>query len=383
MFKRLVYFVMVAAVAATANAQPWDTVAGDSLVLDIEDIGPHWFSVRGGQIAYLIDGDSGRVKGTLQLSQFSPAIRPQMNKGMIYAYGSFYTRNVYGDRTDVVIGFDATTTLPVVEVEIPARAAGIGHSGMIGLIDDKFIGVWNISPGVSVSIVNTETNEFVGEVSTPNCAGVYPVEGGFVMACADGRVQLIELDDSGAEIGRRRSEVFFDLEEDPVYDYAVASAEGWIFMSLEGMVYEVTVDGGEVLVTEGWSINPPDSETPDRNGFVVTPDDDWRIGGRQPFAYNADTGVLVTIMHQGGGQETFEDAGTEIWGFNVPTQRRGYRLALDDGHEVSSVQLTQDEEPLMLMSVSGNLEIRNPQTGGLIRVVEDIRGGLIQNLWFD
>lgn len=383
MIKRLFYMVIMVAATAVANAQPWDTVAGDALVIDIEDISPHWFSVRGGQIAYLIDGDSGTVNGTLQLSRFSPAIRPHMENGLIYTYGSFYTRNVYGDRTDVVMAYDATTTLPVTEIEIPPKAAGIGHSGMIGLIDDQFIGVWNITPAISVSIVNITTNQFVTEISTPNCAGIYPVDGGFIMACADGRAQLIELDENGTEIGRRRSEVFFNLDEDPVYDYAVASADGWIFMSMEGMVYEVTVEGGEVLVSEPWSINPPDSEIPDRNGIVIAPDDDWRIGGRQPFAYSADTGILVTVMHQGGGQETFEDPGTEVWGFNVATQRRGYRLAVEDGKEVSSVQLTQDEEPLMLMSVSGDIEIREPNSGALIRVVEDISGGLIQNLWFD
>lgn len=382
MLKRLVCMVITAVAATTASAQPWDTVAGDALVLDTAQIGPHWFTVRSGEIAYLIDGDAGRVNGTLQLSRFSPALRAHMDRGLIYTYGSFYTRNTYGERTDMVMAFDVATTLPVTEIEIPAKAAGIGHSGMIGLIDDKFIGVWNITPAISVSIVNTETNEFITEINTPNCAGVYPVPGGFIMACADGRAQLIELDASGAEIGRRRSEVFFDLEEDPVYDYAVASGDGWIFMTLDGTVYEVTVEGGEVLVSDGWSINPPDSEIPDRNGIVIEPDDDWRLGGRQPFAYSADEGILVTVMHKGGGQETFEDAGTEIWAFNVATQRRGYRLELSDEASVRSVQLTQDEDPLLLVDVEGDLQIRTPKTGALLRTLTDV-SGLIQNLWFD
>ncbi len=381
MFKRLIYLVMLAISATTANAQPWDTVVGDAL--EVGETGPHWFSVRGREIAYLIDGDTGRVGGTLTLSRFSPAIRPHMEQGLIYAYGSFYTRNTYGDRIDLVIAYDANTTQPVTEIEIPAKAAGIGHSGMIGLMNDRFIGVWNITPGISVSIIDTQTNEFVTEISTPSCAGVYPVDTGFIMACADGRAQLIELGENGEEIGRRRSDVFFDLLEDPVYDYAVASADGWIFMSMEGLVYEVTVENGEVLVTDPWSINPPDSENPDRNGIVIEPDDGWRIGGRQPFAYSADTGILVTVMHEGGGQETFEDPGTEIWAFNMPTRRRGYRLALEGAEEISSVQLTQDEDPLLLVAVDGNIEIRNPETGSLIRVVEDISGGLIQNLYFD
>jgi len=382
MFKRLVFMLVVAVSATTVNAQ-WDTVAGDSLVIDINDIGPHWFSVRGGESAYLIDGDSGKVNGMLTLSRFSPAVRPVMDRGLIYAYGSYYTRNVYGDRTDLLIAYDATTTLPVTEIVIPTKAAGLGHSGMIGLIKEKFIGVWNITPGISVSIVNIDTNEFVTEISTPNCAGVYPVESGFITVCSDGRAQLIELADTGEETARIRSEVFFAVLEDPVLDYAVASEDGWIFISMDGLVFEVTIEGREVLVSEPWSINPPDSETPDRNGIVIEPDDGWRMSGRQPFAYSADTGILTTIMHEGGGQETFEDPGTEIWAFNMATQRRGYRLALGEDQEIGSVQITQDEDPLMLVATDGNIEIRKPATGALIRVVEDISGNLIQNLHLD
>ncbi|MFN3162185.1 MAG: amine dehydrogenase large subunit [Pseudohongiellaceae bacterium] len=379
MTKRLVFTLVMALWAASLNAQQWDSVTGETREVGIT--GPHWFSVRSSGRAHLIDGDTGRVGGMLNLSDFSPAVRPSMERGVIYAYGSYYTRNVYGDRTDVVIGYDTATTLPVTEIEIPAKAAGIGHSGMIGLIDNRFIGVWNITPGISVSIVDVENDEFVGEISTPQCAGVYQVDSGFISACADGRVQFVELDDQGMEASRIRSDVFFDVAEDPVFDYAVPAGEGWMFVTLEGLVYEVTVNAGSVMVSGGWSINPPDSEIPDRNGIAIEPDDNWRIGGRQPFAYNHDIGVFAAVMHEGGGQETFEDAGSEIWVFSTATQRRGYRLAIDGG-DVRSVQMTQDDDPLMLISAGSDIQIRNPQTGALIRTVEDV-SGLVQNLYFD
>ncbi|MFT4888462.1 MAG: methylamine dehydrogenase heavy chain [Pseudohongiellaceae bacterium] len=382
MFKSLVCGVVAAMSATIVNAQKWDTTIGYES-LKMQEKNPHWFSVRGSEIAYLIDGDTGKVGGTITLSSFSPAIRPHMDRGLIYAYASYYTRNVYGDRTDLVIAYDAETTLPITEIEIPTKAAGIGHSGFIGLIKDRFIGVWNVTPGISVSIVDTETNEFLHEISTPACAGIYPVESGFLTICADGRVQLIEMDDAGAETGRFRSEVFFNVLEDPVYDYAVASDDGWVMVSMDGMVFEATVEGEDVLISEPWSINPPDLDLADRNGMVVAPDDDWRIGGQQPFAYSPDTGILSTVMHKGGGQETFEDSGTEIWSFNVVSKRRGYRFAVDEGESISSVQFTQDDDPLMMVAVSGNIQIRTPKTGALVRVVEQIRGSLIQNLFFD
>ena len=364
-----------------AYAQQYDSVVGD--VLELEEPTPHWFALRAGETGYLIDGDEGTVEGTLTLSMFSPAIEPHLSEGRIYSYGSFYTRTYYGDRTDVVLIYDLDTAQPVSEVEIPPKSAGIGHSGMIGLIDDRFVGVWNITPAMSVSIVDVEDERFVSEISTPGCAGVYAVERGFLMACGDGRVQYVSLDRRGEEADRVRSDVFFDVMADPVYDYAVPTADGWLFMTLEGQVFEVTVDDGEVVVSEPWSVNPPDEEDAvDLNGVPIEPDDDWRIGGRQPFAYNAEHNLLVTLMHEGGGQETFEDAGTEIWAFNVGTQRRGFRLELEEGIESDGVQLTRDAEPLLLLSPSGSddLMIYDGLSGRHLRDVTEVGSGLIQNL---
>lgn len=380
MFSRLLLTVLVTAYAASVNAQPWDTVLGDAL--DMPETGPHWVSVRGRGVAYLLDADSGRVGGTLDISNFTPAVRPAMDRERIYAYGSFYTRGTYGDRTDVLIGFDTNTTLPISEAEIPPKAAGIGNPGMIGLINGDFIGVWNVTPAISVSIVDLDNNEFVTEISTPNCAGIYPAGEGFISTCADGTIQYVEIDSNGQEASRTSSEVFFELFEDPVLDYAVPSDDGWVFITMDGMVYEAQVDGDEVSISEGWSINPTDTDATDRNGMPLSDDDDWRLGGNQAYAYSSDAEVLAVIMHQGGGQETFEDPGTEVWVFSTVSQRRGYRLAMEDGRMVSSVQITQDEDPLMLLSVGGEIEVREPVTGRLIRTIDNL-SGTIQNLYTD
>ena len=101
MIIRLFSAVIAAFAAIAVNAQQWDTVIGDAL--EVGETGPHWFSVRGGETAFLINGDTGRVGGTLTLSSFSPAVRPHMDRGLIYTYGTFYSRNNYGDRLDLVI----------------------------------------------------------------------------------------------------------------------------------------------------------------------------------------------------------------------------------------------------------------------------------------
>ncbi|MFT4875044.1 MAG: methylamine dehydrogenase heavy chain [Congregibacter sp.] len=354
---------------------------GDSLSLGVPN--DHWFSVRGSEIAYLIDGDEGTVQGTLTLSMFSPALEPHLAAGRIYSYGSFYTRTFYGDRTDVVLIFDLDSALPIKEIEIPPKSAGIGHSGMIGLIEDRFIGVWNITPAMSVSVVDTADERFVGEISTPGCAGVYPVDAGFIMACGDGRVQYVRLDSVGEEVDRLRSEVFFSVTDDPVFDYAVPTPEGWMFMSLEGHVYEVAVKDGAVNVSEPWSINPADEEdAADINGVPIDPDDNWRISGRQAFAYNAEANLLVTLMHEGGGQETFEDPGTQVWAFSTKTQRRAYVLELDEETKGVSVELTADEEPLLIIAPAkgGELLIHDGVSSRLLRTMPEIKANLVQRL---
>jgi len=358
---------LLAIQALAAHAQQWDTILGT--VADVGDPGPHWFLVRGQNTGFVVDGSSGEVKGTMTLSLFSPALRPHLEKGRIYSYGSFYTRTYYGDRTDVVLMFDAKTMEPIKEVEIPAKSAGIGHSGMIGLIDGRFLGVWNITPSMSVSLVDVERDVFLSEISTPGCSGVYPIGRGFLMPCGMGALQFISLDASGKEVNRVASETFFDVSADPIYDYAVPTATGWLFVSLEGLVFEATVERGQVRVSKPWSIIDKSDEKSAK----------WRIGGRQPFAYNPATGLLVTLMHEGAGQETYRDAGTEIWAFDMRSQRRGYRLKLEE--PAMGVQLTTDAAPLLLVSPekSRMLRIHDARTGRKLREIDEL-AGLIQPL---
>lgn len=355
----------LSAVGETVAPQQWDSIRGATITAPTE-IGPHWFTLRNRHTGHVIDAASGDSIGTLTLSMFSPALRPHPSAGMIYSYGSFYSRTYYGDRTDAVLFYDIETMSPVHEVIIPPKAAGIGHSGMIGLIDERFVGVWNITPGMSVSLVDVTTREFVGEISTPGCATIWPYQRGFFMICGDGALQYISLDETGAENGRIRSPIFFDVEADAIYDYAAATADGWLFVSMEGQVFEARLVGDEIVVSEPWSIL---SEEDSKEG--------WRIGGRQPFAYNAATGIFMTLMHKGGGQETFEDAGTELWAFNLRSMRRGYRIELENPSR--NIALTRDSDPVVLVvgSEEREVDVRHAQTGRLLRTIPEV-GGLVQ-----
>lgn len=363
---RFVIALSIGLTGGALRAQTYESVIGDAV--NMETPTPHWFSLTTWMTAYIIDGDAGTVQGSIPLSMFSPALRPQLAKNRIYFYGAYYSRMYHGDRTDVVLAYDATTLKPVNEVVIPPKSAGIGHSGMIGMVDDRFLGIWNITPAMSVSIVDTERGSFVQELSTPGCAAVYPAGRGFLMPCGDGTLQYVRLAANGTEAGRTRSRSFFSVEEDPVFDYAVPTRDGWLFLSLDGQVFEARVDAaGAITVSDPWSIHGAD-------------DGEWRLSGNQPFAYNAERGLLLTLMHEGGGQETWEDPGTEVWAYNVATQRRGYRAELE--HPSYGIQVTQDAEPLLLVSPSKDqtLTIHDARSGRKLHELDEFEGGLLQNL---
>jgi methylamine dehydrogenase heavy chain len=363
--------------SGAANAQ-WDRIVGS--VTSIGEPTERWVSVRGGNTAYLVDVEEGQVKGTLPLSRFSPAVSSHVSAGKIYTYGSYYKRDVYGDLENVLITFDIESASPTGEIPLPVLPAGIGHSGMIGLIDERFVGIWNITPAMSVSLVDIRNEQFVSEIATPGCAAVYPLGRGFMMPCGDGTIMYLELGANGEEVRRTRSPAFFDVMEDPVYDYAVPGADGWMFVSLDGLVYEATLQGGDVVVSEGWDINPETNGTTDVNGVARVNDDTWRIGGRQPFAYSAELGLLTTVMHEGGGQETFEKPGTEVWAFSTATKNRGYRLQMAADQTVSSVQFTPGDDPLLLLMTSTGLQVHDATTGRKIRDI-NVSGNLIQNMF--
>jgi methylamine dehydrogenase heavy chain len=77
---------------------------------------------------------------------------------------------------------------------------------------------------------------------------------GFLTICGDGTLQLIRLDERGAEAARVRTKPFFVVEEDPVFDRVVQTSNGWLLVSHEGLVREATVEGDRIAVGEAWSM---------------------------------------------------------------------------------------------------------------------------------
>ncbi len=322
--------------------------------------GENWFISKTGAGAYIYDALSGEMQGMLSLAGFDTAsVQPYGPRREFYAAESYYSRRVHGDRTDVVTIYDYENLSPVAEIEIPKKIAVLSIAGHLGLTGNgRHLLVFNMTPAQSVSIVDVENRKFVGEISTPGCAIIMPVaENDFLLICGDGTVQLIQLDDDGNESNRVRSEQFFVVEGDAVFDRPVETEDGWLLISHAGKAFDVSRDGAK-LVISGWSI--------------VTDEDveeNWLPGGNQLNTVHKELGLLYMLMHQ-GGEYTHHEPGTEIWVIDINQRRRIARIELETS--ASNVMVTQESEPRLIVSdTEGGLHVYDAIKLKLDRTIDD------------
>ena len=313
------------------------------------DHGPNWFIAKSGNGGRIYDAESGEMLGLLSLSSRTPAVAPYLPRGEFYAAESYYSRGVHGERTDIVAIYDYANLNPIAEVEIPNHMARLNVRNHLGLLGNgRHLAVLNMNPGYSVSIVDVIDREFVYEMSTPGCAIILPVaENDFLLVCGDGTLQLSQLDISGFEENRVRSEVFFNVQEDAVFDRSARTADGWLLITHAGVIFEVSTDGDEINISEGWSIVGEDVSG-------------WRPGGFEFLDVHRASGLLYVAMHE-GPVDTHHQAGDEIWVIDLASQRRVHRLQLED--PADHLTITQETSPKLLVGTSaGGIEVFNGLT---------------------
>lgn len=341
--------------AANAQIQP-ETIGQETMSAP----GENWFISKTAAGAYIYDGLSGEMQGMLSLAGFNTAsVQPYGPRREFYSADSYYSRGVHGDRTDVVTIYDYENLSPVAEIEIPKKIAVLSIAGHLGLTGNgRHLLVFNMTPAQSVSIVDVENRNFVGEISTPGCAIMMPIaDNDFLMICGDGTIQLIQLDDSGNEANRVRSEQFFDVDEDAAFDVPARSKDGWLLISHAGKAFDVSKDGTQLVISE-WSI--------------VTKEDveeDWLPGGLQLNTIHEDLGLLYILMHQ-GGEYTHHEPGSEIWVIDINQRRRIARVELDV--TAANLMVTQESDPKLLVSdTEGGLHVYDALQLKLERTIED------------
>ena len=349
-------YLTLAIPAAMAQIQP-ETIGTETMA----DPAENWFISKTSNGAYVWDGTTGEMQGMLSLAgSNTPAVQPYGPRREIYAAEMYYSRGVHGDRTDVVTVYDFDNLSPIAEIEIPKKIAVIPLRRHIGITGNgKYLSVFNMTPAQSVSIIDVEKRSFVAEISTAGCAVIMPVaDNDFLMLCGDGSIQLIQLDDRGKESNRIRSEPFFIVEGDPVYERPVATEEGWFLLTYGGRAFSVSTHGTQIRIGEPW--------------FITTEDDraeQWLPGGNQLKTVHKGLGLLYVLMHQ-GVEYTHHEPGSEIWVVDINVQRRIARIKLNV--RGSNVMVTQEREPKLIVSdIEGGLHVYDALKMTLDRTITD------------
>lgn len=322
--------------------------------------GPNWFVAKTNNGGYIFDATTGEMQGLISLSGQTSGVKANIARGEFYAPESYYSRGVRGDRSDVVTIYDFDNLSAVAEVDIPEKIAALSFAGHTGLTNNgRFFGVFNMTPAQSISIVDVENRRFVGEISTPGCAMILPVnDNDFMMICGDGTLQLIQLAADGTESNRERTRSFFDVTVDPIFDHPVATRDGWLLISNEGRVLHVTVDGDDIDIGDDWSLLS-DEDT----------EEQWRPGGRQLYTVHKALGFLYILMHQ-GEQYTHHEPGTEIWVYDIAAERRIFRIEREVA--ASGLLVTQESEPKLIVGdEEGGLHVYDAVKMKLDRTIED------------
>lgn len=305
---------------------------------------PHWVWINDVSFthleagrAFLVDGDSGAMLGMLSTGIHGMVLALPSDYRAIYSPETYWSRGTRGKRTDVVTIYDSVTLFPVAEIEIPAkRAETIPTTQNATLTDDnRFLAVYNYTPAQSISLVDVKQRRFVKEIEAAGCAMVYAFGArALASVCADGTLLVVELDDSGQDERKYRTEPFFDPAGDFVSEKAVRFKDQWLFLSVRGYIHAVSRNhGGEPVFHEKWSLL---SDAERAEG--------WIMSGLQPLAVHQRQSQLYVLMHQ-GNMDSYKDPGSEIWIYDLTASKRIRKIRLEE--PASAIQISQDDKPLL------------------------------------
>jgi len=326
--------LLLAVTAANAQIQPQTMGPTETL----PSPGENWFITvaRGG--AFIFDATTGEMYGTINKAPRSPAIQPNFDRQEFYSAGIFYSRDTYGERTDVLTIHDFENLAPIAEVELPPKSTILGFRNYLGLLSGgRHVASSNMTPAQSVSITDVVDRRFVGEISTPGCSLILPVQNNdFLTICGDGTLMLIGLDEDGEETNRVRSDKFFEVQEDPVYDRPVPSANGWLLFTHGGRAYDVTTEDDRIRISSPWDLLTEEERA-----------ESWWPGGAQLATLHRELGLFYIAMHQ-GEQYSHHEPGSEVWVYNTATQRKIGAIPFET--PVDNVMVTQEDNPLLIVS---------------------------------
>ncbi len=375
-------------VSATSPTVPLEYAS----VATLPPVGPHWVWIpdRLLQHSILFDGDSGEVLGMIDSAASLTPKPPVLARGHFHSSDIAYSRGLRGDRIDFVSIYDAGTLAYVDEIMLPTRQGQSNASlAYVELIGDRFLGVFNQFPNVSVSIVDLEKRRFVEEIGIAGCAGIYPVDAlQFATLCGDGTVARVTLDADGHKTALTSSAPFFDAAQDPAFMSAGRNDTTWTFVTFAGDARSVDLGTRIPTLGESWSLTDEGER-----------DEGWRPGGLQLVDVHGPSDRLFVVMHQGKAG-SHKQAGHEIWVFDLAKKERVARFGVpnltaaflidqmgvdpdgfladllfwfvpsDGAH---SIAVSHDDEPVLFVrsAIMGAVAVLDARTGAVNRFLTE------------
>jgi len=294
---------------------------------------------------HVIDGGAMRYLGMLGTG-FAGSTTLSRDRKQIFVATTYYSRLQRGTRADVLEVYGSDDLAFQYEIELPARhIQSLPTKPLLGTSEDgRFLFVQNATPATSITVVDLPARKVAGEIAAPGCYGAYPWPGQprrLSTVCGDGTLATFELDEQGALKSQNVSAPFFDPDQDPVFTHYQLSGTRLSFVSYGGQVYEVDLVGDKPEPHQPW---PLLSAAERKKG--------WRPGGYELFALDPRSGRLFVAMHDKASEGSHKNPASEIWVFDVNTQRRIGRMP---GEMALSMALAQGDKPrLFLLSAMEN-----------------------------
>ena len=311
----------------------------------------------------LMDVESRQMLGMLSTGAWRNAVEFSPNRDLVYSPETYYSRGTRGEREDVVTIYELETLSPLGEIEIPPkRGSGAAHRAYSGIsFDGRFVYVFNVTPAMSVSIIDVVDQTFVEEISIDGCAMVYPTGNfSFLSLCGNGRIRHTKLNHSGSLLESSFSDQIFDPKGDPLTEKAARVGGTWYFVSFHGKVVEVDASDEGVSDLREWNAL---SKKEVKKG--------WRPGGGQLLAAH-DSGTLYLSLNRKGG-DSHKFPGERIRAYSIGVQRKIFDIK--PAEPVVNLAVSSGENPILVASTQGPVIFVHSAMDG--RYLKQLRGPLL------
>lgn len=314
---------------------------------------------------FAIDGETGRVVGITD-GGFLPQPLVADDGSFIAQASTVFSRIARGTRTDYVEVFDPETFEPTADIELPKDARFLigTYQWMNALTPDKKkLLFYQFSPAPAVGIVDLEGKKFDRMVDVPDCYHIFPASPTvFYMNCRDGSLARVDIAETEPKI--TNTEVFHAEDELLINHPAYSMRAGrLVWPTYTGKIFQIDLTEEKATFRE-----PIEALTEAERA------DNWRPGGWQQTAYHRASDRIFLLVDQ-RDQWRHKTASRFVVVLDAATGERISKIEL--GHEIDSINVSQDAEPLLYALSAGTqtLHIFDAGTGKELRKVTHLGRG--------